>query len=138
DDRALVNGVFEDYTRWLDGWRASHPLPSWARPGGPGLLDGDFAITIEREGLSLGVVGLNSSFLHLTGRVVRGQIALHPHQLHSVRGGPGGRGGWAGGRGDRHGFYAIFRGGVERSCEGLPGARRPPDRRLRQGPLGKR
>lgn len=82
--RAVVEGAFAGYVRWMKSWREAHPLPPWIDLNENGVLPGELAATIAKDGLALGVVGLNSSFLHLTGKVGRGQIALHPTQLHRL------------------------------------------------------
>ena len=54
-----------------------------------GLLPGDFAVTIEKEGVKLGIVGLNTSFLQLADGNYEGKLALHTQQFHAVCGGNG-------------------------------------------------
>ncbi|MEZ4294466.1 MAG: AAA-like domain-containing protein [Polyangiaceae bacterium] len=86
--RDLVAASFADFTQWLAAWRAAHPFPeSWSFAG-DGLLPGDFAATVRTGDLTLGVAGLNSAFLQIAGRVPRGGVAIHPHQLHHVTGDP--------------------------------------------------
>lgn len=85
--RAIVESAFSTYTSWKKSWDAAHPLPDGITMSEPGLLPGDFAATIRKDGLSLGVVGLNSAFLHLSNRTGRGQLALHPHQINKLCGG---------------------------------------------------
>ncbi|MCB9527161.1 MAG: metallophosphoesterase [Myxococcales bacterium] len=57
--RELIDDAFAAWRRWL-----RHPLP-FAPRSGAGLLPGDMNCTIHRSGLSLGVLGLNSAWLHL-------------------------------------------------------------------------
>ncbi|KYF63695.1 hypothetical protein BE11_44990 [Sorangium cellulosum] len=85
--RDVVDTAFTEYTRWTRAWRAAHPTPTWLTVRDAGLLPGEFAASVRKDGLSLGVVGLNSAFLHLNGAIQRGQIALHPDQLHAICGG---------------------------------------------------
>ncbi len=58
--RDLVDGCFAGYRAWL----RTHPLPF--PPGAHhGILPGDLRATVTRAGISLGIVGLNSTCLHL-------------------------------------------------------------------------
>lgn len=91
--RALVTHAFEGYTTWQAGWRARNPLPPWATLNEAALLPGEFAATVEPDGLRLGVVGLNSAFLHLGQGVEPGRLDLDPRQLNTVTGGDPGE--WA-------------------------------------------
>ncbi|UQA55319.1 AAA-like domain-containing protein [Polyangium aurulentum] len=93
--RKVVTDAFAPYSEWIQRWRAQHPSPSWVTID-DGHLPGDFAATIQRDGMTLGIVGLNSAFLQLGKRVGPGGIAVHPHQLRAVCG--GNPHGWA----DRH------------------------------------
>lgn len=85
--RGVVETAFEGYVRWWRAWSGAHPLPASVERNDAGLLPGEFSATIRKEGLSLGIAGLNTSFLHLSGKVERGQLALHPSQLHRACGG---------------------------------------------------
>lgn len=74
-----VHGAFEHYTNW---WTNT---PDRARAMvNDGLLPGDFAATIETEGRSIGVVGLNTTFLQLTGDEYEGRLVWDTRQLHAV------------------------------------------------------
>lgn len=79
--RALVEQAFAPYTTWLKG----HPFQ------GPqlhhGLLPGDVSAALNKDGLRLGVVGLNSAFLQLGGGDYLGKLALDVRQLHAACGG---------------------------------------------------
>lgn len=78
--RALIQDVFRPYTNW---WGRRHPPNSI--PYRPGLLPGDFGASYEKDGLKLGIVGLNSTFLQLGAGVREGQLLdLDPRQLHEV------------------------------------------------------
>ena len=60
--RQVVGQAFENYEEW---WRKSSlPRPDTQKSG---LLPGDFSATIEKNGVRLGVLGLNTAFLQLTG-----------------------------------------------------------------------
>jgi predicted MPP superfamily phosphohydrolase len=77
--RGLIQHVFHPYTGWWD--RRSLPANvSWQR----GLLPGDFSASYDKDGLTLGIVGLNSTFLQLGKGIHEGQLDLDPRQLHEV------------------------------------------------------
>ena len=77
----LLANAFAAYKAW---WSArSAQLPGLQA----GILPGDFATTLDREGYKLGIIGLNSAFLHLTGGNLQGQLMLSEEQLSAVCGG---------------------------------------------------
>jgi len=79
--RRLIGNVFAAYTQWWDRRRA---LPN-ALPTRPGFLPGDYSASYEKDGLKLGIVGLNSAFLQLGKGVREGELLdLDPRQLHEV------------------------------------------------------
>ena len=45
------------FSQWFASWRSTHPSPSFFNEG---LLPGDFAATVLKEGSRIGVLGLNS------------------------------------------------------------------------------
>ncbi|MCY1032644.1 metallophosphoesterase [Corallococcus sp. BB11-1] len=49
------------FTEWFSAWRNAHPAPA-LRSFRQGLLPGDFAATVEKDGMRVGIVGLNSIF----------------------------------------------------------------------------
>lgn len=51
-----------------------------------GLMPGDMSLSLSLHGIELGIVGLNSAFLQLTGANVQERLSLHPQQLHAVCG----------------------------------------------------
>jgi 3',5'-cyclic AMP phosphodiesterase CpdA len=78
--RQLIRDVFRPYTQW---W-GRHPLPVHMRAQS-GLLPGDFSASYEKDGLRLGVVGLNSAFLQLGNGVAEGALLdVDVRQLHKV------------------------------------------------------
>lgn len=79
--RALVEQAFAPYMSWL----GSHPFQGPALQHGP--LPGDFSAALSKDGLRLGVVGLNSAFLQLGGGDYLGKLALDVRQLHGACGG---------------------------------------------------
>jgi Sulfatase-modifying factor enzyme 1/NACHT domain/Calcineurin-like phosphoesterase len=76
-----VRAAFRHYVRW----EKQHPFP---RPIDirRGLLPGDFSASILIDNLQIGVVGLNTTFLQLTGGDYEGKLALHPLQMSAVCG----------------------------------------------------
>ena len=54
-----------------------------------GVLAGDFSATIEKNGAKLGILGLNTSFLQVTGDNYEGKLAIHPRQFHQACDGDG-------------------------------------------------
>ena len=86
--RDVIDASFAEFSRWLRAWNEAHPLPpGWSREDA-GLLPGDFAATVRKNDISLGIVGLNSAFPQLTPNVRRGSMAVHPLQLQKVCGDP--------------------------------------------------
>ncbi len=81
--RKLVDQAFAPYTAWHD----AHPF--CAVPRKPGLLPGDFSAVIHKDGLRLGVVGLNSAFLQVTGGNFEGKLAVDVRQFHAACEGDG-------------------------------------------------
>lgn len=80
--RAMVSTAFEPYTQW---WRNTpHLLRHELHEG---LLPGDFAAVSEHRGIRLGVIGLNSAFVQLTGDDYEGRLELDARQLQAVCGG---------------------------------------------------
>lgn len=81
--RKLVDDAFANYTAWTD----KHPFCAIKRR--PGLLPGDFSAVLTKGDLRLGVVGLNSAFLQLTGANYEGKLAVDVRQLHAACDGDG-------------------------------------------------
>src|ERR1017187_5970326 len=85
--RKAVNDAFKNYVDW---WEKT---PFKKLPVQKGELPGDFSVTFEKEGATLGIVGLNSTFLQLAGGDYTGKLALHALQFQSPCNGDGP--GWA-------------------------------------------
>jgi hypothetical protein len=83
-ERKVVSRTFANYVKWWE----SVPVPKPAAYV-PGMLPGDFSATIEKEGVKLGIVGLNSTFLQLIGGDLQGKLALSLRQFHQACGGNG-------------------------------------------------
>ncbi|TKC98164.1 metallophosphoesterase [Polyangium fumosum] len=80
--RQLVNSIFAEYNDW---WRNCPRRPHIRQ----GLMAGDFSASLEKDGLRIGVIGLNVTFLQIQGGNYEGKLAVHPHQFHAVCGGDG-------------------------------------------------
>lgn len=81
--RDVVLKAFEPYERWHRRFRQRHPLPGWVTER-RGLLPGDFAATVRRDGLTLGIIGLNTAFLQLSAGDYESRLDLDPRQLLAV------------------------------------------------------
>ncbi len=81
--RHVISKAFENYT----AWHQNQPFKPDAL--NLGTLPGDFSVTIYKGSFKLGIVGLNTAFLQLTGNNYQGKLVLHPRQFHSVCGGDG-------------------------------------------------
>lgn len=67
---------FAAYTEW------AARAPWFVRDGvSLGLMPGDLAASLSLNGIELGVVGLNSTFLQLTGADYSERLDVHPRQL---------------------------------------------------------
>ena len=78
----VVRAAFENYISWANNLsELGIPLID----GVQGIIPGDRSASIEIDGISVGLVGLNSSFLHL-GDNAKGSLELSLHQLNAVTG----------------------------------------------------
>lgn len=82
--RKLIADAFKNYTQWWD----EHPFPRLPHFHA-GVLPGDFAATLEKDGFYLGIVGLNSAFLQLGAGDYEGRLALDVRQFHGACQGDG-------------------------------------------------
>jgi hypothetical protein len=75
--RKLLSKAFANYTQWWDS------MPADIKPEvySAGALPGDFAATMEKQGIKVGIVGLNSTFLQLTGGNLKGKLAVDMRQF---------------------------------------------------------
>ncbi len=122
--RVVVNEAFAAYEKWFE-------LKRFPQPGTltRGLLPGDSSAVIERDGLRVGLVGLNTSFLQLGDGAWQGKLALNVAQLHAATGGNGAT--WA--RGNDLCFLMTHHGPMwlnPASAEALGGEIAPPGRFL--------
>lgn len=79
--RKTINDAFANYSAWWEKNILTHSLSIQ-----PGMLPGDFSISIEHNGLSIGIVGLNITFLQLTQGDYTGRLAFDVRQLHKACG----------------------------------------------------
>jgi predicted MPP superfamily phosphohydrolase len=79
--RSIVQ-TFKEYEAWWSPWaqRAEAKLSAFRR----GLLPGEFSATIEKGGCRFGVVGLNSTFLQISGANYDGRLAIHVRQFNKL------------------------------------------------------
>ena len=78
--RATLRSAFAAYEAWARRGR-------WGpAPRTEGALPGDVALSLALNGLQVGVVGLNSAFLQLTGDDYYEKLDVDPQQLHAVCG----------------------------------------------------
>jgi len=70
-----VENVFSDYTQFIENCHNSNDTIKF------GMLPGDFSATLGSDKLKIGLVGLNSSFLHLEGGDFEGRLDLDMRQL---------------------------------------------------------
>lgn len=80
--RTFVEEAFENYQQW---WKQA---PHRLKPT-DGLLPGDFSATLEKEGGSIGIVGLNSAFLQLSKENYAERLLVDTGQFHAVCEGDG-------------------------------------------------
>ena len=81
--RQVISKAFENFTAW---W-AKQPFK--VQNMEEGVLPGDFSVSFEKNRAKLGIIGLNTSFLQLTGKDYKGKLALHPRQFHQACNGDG-------------------------------------------------
>ncbi|HEY3571569.1 MAG TPA: tetratricopeptide repeat protein [Thermoanaerobaculia bacterium] len=76
--RRAINDAFAAYTQWWG--KVPH------RPGDvkAGVLPGDFSVTLLCNGRRIGIVGLNTTFLQLTGGDYEGRLVWNARQLQAV------------------------------------------------------
>ncbi len=77
--RAVVRAVFEPFEAWR---KACKTIPK--KGATAGLLPGEAGLTLSANGLSVGIVGLNTAFLQLAAGDYTGRLHLDPRQLHAV------------------------------------------------------
>lgn len=81
--RKVINKAFANYQKWFKAWLSSHPLPAGAQVS-YGMLPGDLSVSLKLDSLQVAIVGLNSTFLQLTGGEHQGKLDIQARQLTSV------------------------------------------------------
>ncbi len=81
--RKLVSKAFRPFSDWWQPRIQTHPGYK------KGVLPGDYSLTVESNGIRLGIVGLNSAFLQVTGNNFYGKVTLGAQQFHEACGGDG-------------------------------------------------
>ena len=76
--RRVISDTFAAYTQW---WNAAPHRPDDVTNG---VLPGDFSATIQCGQRRVGIVGLNTTFLQLTGGNYKGRLIWNARQLHAV------------------------------------------------------
>jgi predicted MPP superfamily phosphohydrolase len=77
--RKTITDAFENYSRWWEN--TQFKLPAQA-----GELSGDFSAILQKDEASLGIVGLNTAFLQLTGDDYKGKLTVDPIQFQKACG----------------------------------------------------
>ena len=83
DYRTTVEAAFQHYQDW---WAKAPRKPATTKAG---MLPGDFSATFEKDGARIGIVGLNSTFLQLTGGDYTTKLALDARQFTAACDGDG-------------------------------------------------
>lgn len=83
DTRQLVEKAFANYAGWWSRAKTKLPEPDLR----PGMLPGEYSVSLEVEGIRVGAVGLNSAFLHLRDQGAKGGLAIDARQLQDACGG---------------------------------------------------
>jgi len=78
--RRVVKKAFQNYMAWWDRQPLKPPNVNL------GMLPGDFSVSIEKATARLGIVGLNTTFLQLTGGDYEEKLALSARQFHAACG----------------------------------------------------
>ncbi|WP_437952418.1 metallophosphoesterase [Sorangium sp. So ce296] len=82
--RRFVDRAFEPFEQW---WKRRTRDAKALKDLRHGLLPGDFTATVEKPGVRLGIAGLCSAFLQVTGDDYEERLAISPHQLLIAAGG---------------------------------------------------
>ena len=80
DYHRLIAACFANYSTWWKPWLAKIKSSNQLHLH-EGCLPGDFTACLTKGDTRIGIVGLNSSLLQLTGENFEGRLALHPEQL---------------------------------------------------------
>lgn len=78
----FARSLFNAYANWTGA-----PTVDLAVSDYVGNLPGDFTATFEKDGLRIGILGLNSAYTHLSDRAMPGSIHLSGRQIQAAAGG---------------------------------------------------
>ena len=78
--REIVNDAFANYLTWWNSLDQQFKPDNYS----PGILPGDFSCIFKKGDAELGIVGLNSSFRHLTSTVEEGSLSLDVRQFQAA------------------------------------------------------
>ena len=79
----VISKAFDNYRNWFNQPRTLKILPESISEG---ILPGDISARISIRGVDVGLVGLNSAWLQLSGENFEGRLDIHPQQLNEVTG----------------------------------------------------
>lgn len=74
--RTGVASWFYEYSEWQKRTKIPNLPPSHRGP-----LIGDALYSYEKEGVKIGILGINSTFLQFRADLLQGQLAVSPHQV---------------------------------------------------------
>jgi uncharacterized pyridoxamine 5'-phosphate oxidase family protein len=78
-----IKTAFGNFTTWWNKAGKDFPIPAGIKPG---LLPGEFSLTLEIGTYKIGIVGLNTAFLQLSEGDFKGKLDAHPAQLTALCG----------------------------------------------------
>ncbi len=81
DYRQAVRDAFSNWSHWAEQHLDWNQCAALSRDA---VLPGDFAATLERDDIRIGVLGLNSAALQLTGEDYRRQLCLDGSQVSAL------------------------------------------------------
>lgn len=82
DLKTFIDEAFANYSSWVNS--SVVPLVPLDHTG---LLPGEFSSTVETDGFRIGLIGLNSTFRHLSDRAAPGMLTMSNVQAHAACGG---------------------------------------------------
>jgi len=81
--RCMVDRSFNSYSRWqaanLDFQKAEGKI--FPAMFAKGVLPGDFSCFMEKRGYRVGIVGLNTAFMAMSGEILEDPIVIDPSQV---------------------------------------------------------
>ena len=83
DYHEIYEGAFAQFTDWFGKFRKRHGIDDSRIKHG--VLPGEFFVRLESsDKMSVGVIGLNTAFLHLSDNFTEGTLAIDKLQLHAL------------------------------------------------------